>query len=534
MTVIQKFASAMRRLPGDRRGNVAIIAALAAIPMMVGIGGAVDLSSAYRARSAVQSAADAASLAAVAYTGTDEAVRKQDADLMFAQNAKGITVSNTALTLEGQNYVYSADYKTDNNFLRLIHIDSFAGSIKAAATTANSPIDVVLVLDSSGSMADQNRMTELKKAVSLFLSNFKTRDKTQVALVPFDSQVRADKTLFTTLGSTLVPNPYASSSCSLIQDPLDQAACLANQTVKPATIVCGNLLPVATSFDRSTCQAGKDPFKSGTSGTYPTSSNTRVSYSASNSGGNLNIVREGSLRYCFFSFFCNWYVTGTDLIYKATGSVATVPADTKPNGAETANNDLIALYDDNIWPKCFVDRSQEYDVRADPMVSTNKNTTYPQAKCANDSLQQVTPLTDDLNAMNTAVQKLQPAGNTNITIGLQWGMEAMTSAAPMIGARNDPTVRKVMIVLTDGNNTQNRWSGQGQSGEIDKRTLLACSSAKAMGMEIYTVRLIQGNGALLESCASKTDMYYSVSQAAELSSVFKELATSVKGVRLVF
>ena len=534
MTVPQRFARALRRLPDDRRGNVAIIAALAAIPMMVGIGGAVDWSSAYRARSAVQSAADAASLAAVAYTGTDETVRKKDADLIFAQNAKGVTVSNTALTLERQNYVYSADYTTENNFLRLIHIDSFTGTIKAAATTANSPIDIVLVLDSSGSMAwdekdnhpvANNRMKALKDSVALFLDTFKTKDTTKVALVPFDSQVRATKEL---LGSatSVVPNPFSSANCSDVDDPLDRQACLDNKNKLPAQVDCSKMVD---SGDIRFCNPNASGFKSGTSNVY-TYGNYLYYYTAYTDGNTYTLNRQKGPGYCYY-FGCYW-TSGhsSDNIFTVTTSGITA-ATTKDNASETANNNLLFSGD---WPKCFIDRSQPYDVQSNAMTLSNKATTYPEAGCARSQLQPVSSLSDDLSAINTAVQQMQPNGNTNITIGVQWGMEAMTPSYPLTGARTDPKVRKVMIVLTDGVNSQNRWVGGDKRDQINTRTLLACTNAKAMGMDVYTIRLITGDDALLRSCASKPDMFHPVTAASQLSSVFKELAVSVKGVRLVF
>src|SRR5262249_14488974 len=85
-----------------------------------------------------------------------------------------------------------------------------------------------------------------------------------------------------------------------------------------------------------------------------------------------------------------------------------------------------------------------------------------------------------------------------------------------------PDLDKVMIVLTDGLNTQNRWTTSATS--IDSRTSTICSNIKAANIRIYTVRVLDGNASLLQSCATKPDMYFDVQQADQLNSVFSAIA----------
>ncbi len=86
-------------------------------------------------------------------------------------------------------------------------------------------------------------------------------------------------------------------------------------------------------------------------------------------------------------------------------------------------------------------------------------------------------------------------GNTNVTIGMVWGWHALTKSEPLTDA-SDPKndLDKVVILLTDGDNTENRFSTS--RNPIDARTRLACSNAKAAGIKIYTVRVIDGNADL--------------------------------------
>jgi hypothetical protein len=86
------------------------------------------------------------------------------------------------------------------------------------------------------------------------------------------------------------------------------------------------------------------------------------------------------------------------------------------------------------------------------------------------------------------------------------------------------------VLLTDGTNTQNRWSTS--ESAIDARTSLACTNAKAANIKIYTVRVIDGNASLLKACASKTSRYYEVSQASELNAVFSSIAQNLARLRI--
>ena len=84
-----------------------------------------------------------------------------------------------------------------------------------------------------------------------------------------------------------------------------------------------------------------------------------------------------------------------------------------------------------------------------------------------------------------------------------------------------------------------RWYNSSDSDKIDDRTELACTNAKAMknpdgtDLEMYTIRVIDGNESLLKKCASGDDHYYSVTSASQLTAVFQQIAERVKRIRIV-
>jgi hypothetical protein len=51
-------------------------------------------------------------------------------------------------------------------------------------------------------------------------------------------------------------------------------------------------------------------------------------------------------------------------------------------------------------------------------------------------------------------------------------------------------------------------------------------------MKVYTVRVINGNAALLKDCATKADMYYDVQNASQLNAVFKKIGDDLATLRI--
>jgi Flp pilus assembly protein TadG len=185
------------------------------------------------------------------------------------------------------------------------------------------------------------------------------------------------------------------------------------------------------------------------------------------------------------------------------------------------------------WQGCVQDRDQPYDTQ-DTTPTTDFHTKYPAVQCS--ALTTLMPLTDIFDStgftnLNNKIDAMTAAGNTNVTIGLVWGWHALTAGEPMTeGSEPAPDKDKVIVLLTDGDNTQNRWTTSGSS--IDARTALACANAKAANIKIYTVRVIDGDANLLRNCATKPSMYYNVNQASQLNSVFSSIAQNLANLRI--
>ncbi len=186
------------------------------------------------------------------------------------------------------------------------------------------------------------------------------------------------------------------------------------------------------------------------------------------------------------------------------------------------------------WTGCISDRDDPYDTGDVPPSTAQPKTLYPAAKCQYGTLQTVRPLTDDLAGLKTSIDGMVANGNTNIAIGVAHGLATLSPGLPYSGAVpfGDRDTDKFMIVLTDGDNTENRFGDS--VGKMDQRTRAACDAVKAPanGVRVYTIRVINGNAGLLRGCASTTDMYYEVDNAAALNPVFQKIAGEIAAIRL--
>jgi Flp pilus assembly protein TadG len=211
-----------------------------------------------------------------------------------------------------------------------------------------------------------------------------------------------------------------------------------------------------------------------------------------------------------------------------------VPFDTNvrvPTSYKSASwftvNWLIGLF----WQGCITDRDQSNDV-SDAPVTSSSSTKYPGALCSSNSLQTIQPLTDNFTTLRNKINAMNPAGNTNITIGLAWGLALLSDQVPFTegAAWGTKDLTKIMVLMTDGDNTENRWTSS--SSAIDARTELACQSVKDAGVTLFTVRLMEGNAELLSECATSVDTYYDVENVQDLVPAFEAIGEQISQLRI--
>ncbi len=176
-------STTLARLRRDRSGNVAILFALAALPMILGVAVGLDYVSAARKWTKLNAISDAAALAAVTPTMMSQSatVAQTVATNMFLAQASAIPDVNLdpsavkitvtdAPGATGTTRTVSVSYsgsRTDT-FANLLSRPSLAFSGKAGSSASTNPnIDFYLLLDTSPSMAIAATQAGINQMVSL-------------------------------------------------------------------------------------------------------------------------------------------------------------------------------------------------------------------------------------------------------------------------------------------------------------------------------------------------------------------------------
>ncbi|MGE5536543.1 MAG: VWA domain-containing protein, partial [Acidobacteriota bacterium] len=187
--------------------------------------------------------------------------------------------------------------------------------------------------------------------------------------------------------------------------------------------------------------------------------------------------------------------------------------------------------DHSTWTGCVTDRNQNFDTTNDAPVAGS--TLYPAEQYASCPVP-VVGLSNDWTALSAKIEAMKPAGNTNQAIGLQVGWQSLT-ASPFTVPPTDPKYQyqQVIILLTDGLNTEDRWYSNASS--IDARESKTCTNIKNAGITIYTVQVNTGGdpkSQLLEDCASDKSKFFLLTSAGGISTTFNTIGTALTNLRL--
>jgi Flp pilus assembly protein TadG len=196
----------------------------------------------------------------------------------------------------------------------------------------------------------------------------------------------------------------------------------------------------------------------------------------------------------------------------------------------------------NTWNGCVEDRgnttgpsSSNYDTNVSPPSSGITASLFPAEQYAY-CTQSIMPLSYNWTAMTSLVNGMSPNGNTNQVIGLAHGWMSLVGGGPYPSPpAMDPNYqyKKVIILLTDGLNTENRWYTNQSS--IDARQAITCSNIKAAGITLYTVQVNTSGdptSALLQSCATDSSKFFLLTSSTQIVTTFNQIGTELSNIRV--
>jgi len=492
----------LRNFCTNRSGNFGILSALLLLPLLLAGGIAVDYANLSSLRSSLQNANDAAALMAAQEVDRTGKLPKKDEVEKTLQGNIDTSASVMKIKLEKDNLVLTSRADANLIFSGILPArTSEVEVLSAVKIQGDEQLEVVLVLDNTGSMSADGKIAALKDAAANFIHTLLTlntngHENVRIGIVPFSNYVNVG---------------VENRNASWIWVPKDD-----NGT---------------TATDAGTYQQCN---------AWTTDNNACHTYTSYNDG-----VATGTYQSCDRT---------------CTGGYTQVnyPAGTKPwsviwRGCVGSRGPYPDNVSDNYTNRPFIGLPaiQGLSLPGFPSVSCPTPIT---ALTTDESL-----LKAKIQAMNATGMTYVAPG---VMWGLRVLSEAApyTESAKANGASaQKANIRRIMVLMTDGDNTRspqvktsikippeiaaytnftelpNPYNEGTDRQLADQMTQEACQAVKNAEVTLYSISFgsdVSASGkALMQGCAD-SGKFYDASQVAEISNAFHAIGTSIASVRL--
>jgi Flp pilus assembly protein TadG len=522
----------LRRFRRDSRASAAVNFALCMIPLMAMAGTAVDLARGLMVRQRLLHAIDSAGLAVGKSLNLPQADMQKLANDFFKANYPANALGSPGpLTINttGDSVTLQVSASVNTTLLQIIGIKKLDITVSNEVTRATRGLELALVLDTTGSMADDSpaKIDSLKTAANQLLdilfgaSQYPTLLK--VGIVPFSTQVKVDPVMAVNnnwIDTTCTNNQYSKANFNGGKCAYWLYTNVAGLSNTPWTGCVEQRPNQNDEWDMGPSDAVPDskwapmfwpdePHLTKTtnvtfSNDYLTTDFTFTSFVASSNSttapnstltaqdhgfvtgdgpfrltGSLPNKLSTSTDYYAIVKDANtiWLATskanataGTKLVIGTGGSGAlTLAESASPNGANLA---MQAIRQKN-WRKYV---GKNYSGQNGPYMNCNT--------------EQMMMLTNDKAALQNKISALQPNGNTHVPVGLGWGWRIISSKLPGSGAVSDTNQDyvKAIVLMTDGANTETSESNSLNSTQY---TAYGFGAQQRMGAGINTASEVQ-------------------------------------------
>lgn len=492
----------------DKSGNIAVTAVIAMLPIMASVAAAVDWSAFSRQKGFVQQSLDAAALA----TAKELYSIGEDNDDALEVYAQRFFEANVEPRIDLNTLVFEfhihhgdtsvqppvpttieltavLDYQTA--FAPIMGIDEIVANISSQISVGNRSVEIALVMDNSGSMQSNSRLSIMKsttkdlvEAIFTAGSFSEIEDPVRFSVVPFAGMVNvgssnSSASWMDTNGWSSIHhenfnwNTYQTNNNTEFQyqDGTSASPVTGFKELKGGTWDWLTRLDVYEELDQnwSGCVEMR-PWPYNTTDDVASSS---ISYSALqgvfDSGGNPAAVGNGAdalfvptfapdtpdSQYTYKSG--GWFHTSGDNDYYSNDYIndfyvkngIRFGTNNAPNTSDFVNSTFDPDQkgsDDQINRQSWMFKYQSG--KASGGLGSGKG---PNKYC---TIPAITELTTTESNVSDAIDAMQANGITNIQQGLTWGWRTLSDNEPFVGGRANGNGRnmKYIILLTDGNN----------------------------------------------------------------------------------
>jgi Flp pilus assembly protein TadG len=202
-SISSRVRAAARRFIGAKDGNIAVIFAFAAIPLISFVGAAIDYTRANSARSSMQAALDSTALM-LAKDLSEGLIKPSEVNdkasayftgLYTNREAKSVTISAnyTASTSMGSTIVVKGSGAVTTDFMKVAGFPSLNFDTSSTSAWGNVRMRVAMGLDVTGSMARDGKMPAMHTAAKSLIDQLsaiaKNAGDIYISIVPFAKDV---------------------------------------------------------------------------------------------------------------------------------------------------------------------------------------------------------------------------------------------------------------------------------------------------------------------------------------------------------
>lgn len=518
ITTMKKLKNEFRLYFLATSGAVAVVFGLM-VPVLVGaVGVSVDIAQSYLVKQRLSHALDAAALAAASMASADENDIEEAVldfvEVNYPSEKIGVAYDIDAV-LNGSELTVTASARLDTAFMKIFGYDHVTVSSETIVQRQVKGLEVVLVLDNTGSMATNDNIGALKDASESFVNILFERaddsDDVRIGIVPYSNSVRVgryglglnpdgtvygDGTPFVTLpaGVSYTDTHTNSGWYGCVVEHMDTNY---QSTATHQANTRGHLWRYSTNWRGH----GWDPAKTNND---PYPQDIEDDYA-----GPWDIYQFGRIissgEECD-DFSGNGYANSRCSACTGSGG----------NCAQTY---------------CYCWKSQ------------------PNQQCP---LAAVLPLTSDQDALLDRIDEMQPEGNTAGNVGMIWGSRLISPEAPFTeGADWDSEYwDKAIVMMTDGDNTIDSNSNTGYSyygpgaknamtvDKMNDRFEEVCDDLKSEEKDVliytitFTSNIDDDTKDYYRRCATDDSKYFDAPSQEELVQVFEKISRELSNLHI--